>query len=54
MAHIAYNRLDHAEFILRRPTPITDEAGREVARVLHYSEVREHPAATKILTGQAS
>ena len=54
MAHIAYNRLDRAEFILRRPTPITDEAGREVARVLHYSEVREHPAATKILTGQAS
>ena len=51
MAHIAYNRLDRAELILRRPTPITDDAGLETARVLHYSEVREHPALTQILTG---
>ena len=54
MAHIAYNRLDRAEFILRRPTPITDDAGREVAQVLHYSEVQEYPATTTLLTGQSS
>lgn len=53
MAHIAYNRLDMAELILRRPTPITDEAGSELARVLHYSETREHPTTTTILTGES-
>ena len=44
MAHVVYNRLDYAEFILRRPTPINDEQGRELTRVLDYSEVREFPA----------
>ncbi len=53
MAHIAYNRLDRAELILRRPTPIADDAGREMARALHYSEVRQHPALTQILTGES-
>ena len=52
MAHIAYNRLDRAEFILRRPTPITDDAGREVASALDYSESRELMATTRILTGE--
>ena len=52
MAHVVYNRLDYAEFILRRPTPINDEQGRELTRVLHYSEVREFPAVTEILTGE--
>jgi hypothetical protein len=52
LAHIAYNRLDRAEFILRRPTPICDEGGRELCRVLHYSEVREYPASTQILSGR--
>jgi len=52
MAYIAYNRLDRAELILRRPTPIANEAGRELAHALHYSEVREHPAMTQILTGE--
>lgn len=51
MAHIAYNRLDRAEFIFRRPTPISDENGVELCRVLHYSEAREHPAGTLILSG---
>jgi hypothetical protein len=51
MACIIYNRLDRAEFILRRPTPIKDESGREVAKVLEYSEIREYPARTWILTG---
>jgi len=52
MAYIIYNRLDRAEFILRRPTPIRDAGGREVARVLEYSESREYPARTLLLTGQ--
>ena len=52
MAHVVYNRLDYAEFILRRPTPINDEQGRELTRVLHYSEVRKFPAVTEILTGE--
>ena len=51
MAHVAYNRLDRAEFILRRPTPICDADGTELCRVLHYSEVREYPASTEILSG---
>jgi len=51
MAHVAYNRLDRAEFILRRPTPICDADGTELCRVLHYSEVREHPASTQMLSG---
>ncbi len=52
MAHIAYNRLDRAEFILRRPTPIEDEDGKTLCHVQHYSEVREDPAVTQILTGE--
>ncbi len=52
MAHIVYNRLDYAEFILRRPTPINDDEGRELARVLHYSETREFPAVSEILSGE--
>jgi hypothetical protein len=51
MAHIAYNRFDRAEFILRRPTPIIDNEGKEVSRVLHYSEVKEVPARTQLLAG---
>ena len=53
MAHIAYNRLDRVELILRRPTPITGDAGGELARVLHYSEVREHSATTRFLTAES-
>ena len=52
MAHIAYNRMDRAELILRRPTAVSDDGGRELCRVLHYSEVRQYAAATKILTGE--
>ena len=52
MAHVVYNRLDKAEFILRRPTPIKDESGAEVAKVLHYSEVVEHPAETVLLAAE--
>lgn len=52
MAHIAYNRLDRAEFILRRPAPIEDEDGKALCHVLHYSEVREDRAVTQILTGE--
>ncbi|NQT17283.1 MAG: hypothetical protein HQ582_31300 [Planctomycetes bacterium] len=52
MAHVAYNRLDRAEFIFRRPTPILDEDGAELCRVLQYSQVRECPATTLILSGE--
>ena len=52
MAHIAYNRLDRAELILRRPTPVCDAGGTELCRVLHYSEAREYPASTQILSGE--
>jgi hypothetical protein len=52
MAHVAYNRLDRAAFILRRPTPINDASGKELCRVLHYSEVREYAAHNQILCGE--
>lgn len=51
MAYIAYNCLDRAEFLIRRPTPLTDAAGKELCRVLHFSESREVPARTEILAG---
>ena len=52
LAHIAYNQLDRAEFILRRPTNIRDDDGHVLCQVLHYSEVREDPAENQILAGQ--
>ena len=52
MAYVAYNQLDRAEFILRRPTPVIDENGKELYRTLYYSEVREDAAVTQIFTGQ--
>lgn len=52
MAHIAYNRLDRAEFILRRPTAISGEASPDALRVLHYSELVAVEATTRILTGE--
>lgn len=52
MAHVAYNRLDRAEFILRRATPVADENGAELFRVPHYSEIQECPATTLLLTGE--
>ena len=52
MAHVAYNRLDRAEFILRRPTPVEDDNGKPLCRVLHYSEVREDRAVNQILAGE--
>lgn len=51
MAHVAYNRLDRAEFIVRRPTPIAGDDGKELCRVLHYSEVHEHTAVNELLKG---
>jgi len=49
MAHVAYNRLDRAEFILRRPTPINNEEGKPLCEVLHYSKVREEKARNVLL-----
>lgn len=51
MAHVAYNRLDKAEFIIRRPTPIEKSGNGDGIRVLHYSEVREFPATNVLLAG---
>jgi hypothetical protein len=53
LAHVAYNRLDRAEFILRLPTPVVDKTGRELCRVPHYSEVKEYRVHTQILTGES-
>jgi hypothetical protein len=52
MAHIAYNRLDRAEFILRRPTKIKGPDDQTLCEVLHYSEVREDLANNVILAGK--
>ena len=54
MAFVAYNRLDQAEFLIRRPTQVTDKAGKELCKVLHYSESRELSAQTQILAGVES
>jgi hypothetical protein len=54
MAHVAYNRLDRAEFIFRRPTPICDDQGAELCCVLHYRQSREYPATTQLLSGDGS
>ena len=51
MAYVAYNRLDRAEFLIRRPTPVTDKDGKKLCQVLHYSESRELSAQTQILAG---
>jgi len=48
LAFIAYNCFDRAEFLLQQPTPILRD-GRELCRVLHYSEIRELPAKSRIL-----
>jgi hypothetical protein len=49
LAHIGYNTFDRAEFVIRRPTPI-ERAGRPVARVLHYTEVRVQAARHTLFT----
>ncbi len=51
MAYVAYNRLDRAEFLIRRPTPVADKDENELCKVLHYSESRELSAQTQILAG---
>ena len=55
MAHVAFNHKapDLAEFNLRQPTPVIDEAGRELCRVLHYCKVRVHPARNTLPAGTA-
>jgi hypothetical protein len=54
MAHVAYNHLhlDRAEFILRRPTPVKDAAGRELTRVLYFSEPHAYAAVTQLFAGE--
>ena len=55
MAHVAFNHKapDLAEFILRKPTPVTDDDGRELCQVLHYSKVRVDAARNTLLAGIA-
>ncbi len=48
MAYVAYNRMDRAEFILRRPTPVPGEKGETLCHVLHYAEVREDTAVNEL------
>lgn len=50
MAHVAFNRFDRTEFIIRRPPPI-DESRPAGPRTLHYAEAHEYPATNQILTG---
>jgi hypothetical protein len=48
LAFVAYNALDTAEIIIQQPTPIFRE-GRELGRVLHYSDIQELPAKNVVL-----
>ena len=52
MAHVAYNQLDRAEFILRRPTTVKDDDKRPLCDVLHYSKVREDRAQNAIFAAR--
>eukprot|EP00913_Durusdinium_trenchii_P005667 g5285.t1 len=36
MAFIAYNRLDRAEFLIRRPTPVKGEDGKELCKTVQF------------------
>ena len=49
IAHVVYNVFDKAEFVLRRPTEITEE-GKAPYSVTDYSVIREMPARNEILT----
>ena len=51
MAYIAYNRLDRAEFILRRPTPLPSHSEGKPSLTLHFSEVRKYQARNLLLGG---
>lgn len=48
LAHLVYNRLDKAEFILQVPTALF-EGGVQVSTINHYSEVREVPGRNTLL-----
>ncbi len=52
MAYIAYNQLDRAEFILRRPTPLPGHSGDKQSLALYPSEVREYKARNWLLGGE--
>ena len=53
MAHVAFNHKhpELAEFILRQPTPVMDDEGKELCRILHYSKVRVDSAQNTLLAG---
>lgn len=47
LAFVAFNAPASADFVMEEPTPLT-EAGREVARVFHYSRLETLPAANRL------
>jgi hypothetical protein len=47
LAFVAFNAPGSADFVIEGPTPIS-EAGREVARVFHYSRLESLPAANRL------
>lgn len=47
VAFVCYNAFDIAEFILRKPTPVMDD-GRELCKVVTYSDIRRVPAQNNI------
>jgi hypothetical protein len=51
VAHVVYNTLDRAEFILRRPTPVAE--GSPPVLTTDYSEVRILPARTTLFAAGA-
>jgi hypothetical protein len=47
LAFVAFNAPGSADFVIEAPTPVS-EAGREVARVFHYSRLVSLPAANRL------
>ena len=53
VAFVCYNTFDLAEFILRKPTPVMD-GGREICKVVTYSDIRRMPARNNIYCSAAA
>ncbi len=53
VAFVCYNAFDIAEFILRKPTPVMD-GGRELCKVVTYSDIRRVPAQNSIYSAAAA
>ena len=53
VAFVCYNAFDIAEVILRKPTPVMD-GGRELCKVVTYSDIRRVPAQNSIYSTAAA